>query len=247
MRRLLHSVTLVFALFGATSAANAEPTRTLESSRIRLGDLVSTSDAELAALDLGPAPPPGSSRLLSREDVVRELRTQGLEQRKLSFPAVLRVVSASRRYSPSEVSALVLPEVTAALPPGVDLKEIKAPRGIVTAPRVRVAPIKLPKLPRRAGSVDVTVVANLVQDEEIVSRLALSLTLNVSEQAARPLVDKGTRVELVILSGSARISASAVALEPVDIGEVASFKVSTTQRVLRARLESRTHAQVVSP
>lgn len=246
MRRLLHILAVLGALVALPSPALAEPVRTLESTRIRLGELTETSDPELKALDLGPAPPPGSSRLISREDIQRELRAQGLEQKKLSFPAVLRVVSASRRYSQNELSALLLPEVNRALPPGVSLKELKAPRALVTAPRVSVGRIKLPKLARRAGQVDVTVVADLLQDGEVVTRLAFGLSLDVSEQAAAPLIDKGARVDLVILTGSARISASAVALEAVDIGEVASFKVSTTQRVLRARLESRTQAQVVS-
>ncbi|HET9931235.1 MAG TPA: flagella basal body P-ring formation protein FlgA [Polyangiaceae bacterium] len=246
MRPFLAALSLSAALLGLSPAALAEPTRTLESARIQLGQIAETTDAELAAVDLGASPPPGSSRLISREDVMRELRAQGLEQRKLSFPPVLRVVSASRRYSPSELSALLLPEVNAALPPGVTLKELKAPRALVTAPHVTVGRIKLPKLARRAGPVDLTLVADLMHDGAVLTRVAFGLAVDVSEQAAAPLVDKGARVDLVILTGSARISASAVALEPADVGDVVSFKVSTTQRVLRARLESRTQAQVVS-
>lgn len=246
MRRLLVALSLTAAALGFSPAALAEPSRTLESVRIRLGEIADTSDAELAAVDLGAAPPPGSSRLISREDVLRELRLQGLEGRKLNFPSVLRVVSASRRYSPNELSALLLPEVNAALPPGVTLKELKAPRGVVTAPHVTVGRIKLPKLTRRAGAVDLTLVADLMQDGAVLTRVAFGLSIDVSEQAAAPALDKGARVDLVILTGSARISASAIALEAGDIGDVISFKVSTTQRVLRGRLESRTQAHVVS-
>jgi len=247
MRRCFTTTALACALLGLPGLATAETTRTLDRTRVHLGDLLSTQDSELGAVDLGPAPPPGSSRLISREDVVRELRVQGLEQRKLNIPEVMRVVSASRRYTPSEVSALLLPQVSSALPPGVELQQLKISHGIVTSPRVQVGPIKLPKLARRAGSVDVTVVADLLNEGEIVTRLAFGLTLNVSEQAAAPLVDKGARVELVILSGSARISAGAVALEAANLGEVIPFKVSTTQRVLRGRLETRNQAVVVSP
>jgi hypothetical protein len=247
MRHFFTTTALAGALLALPCVAAAEATRTLDSTRIHLGDLLSVTDTELAAVDLGPAPPPGSSRLISREDVARELQAQGLEQKKLSFPSVIRVVSASRRFSPSEVSALLLPEVNAALPPGVTLQQLKVSRGLVTSPRVRVGQIKLPKLARRSGNVEVTLVADLLNDSEVVTRLAVGLTLNVSEQAVAPLIDKGARVDLVILSGSARISASATALEAGSLGEILSFKVSTTQRVLRGRLESRTQAVVVSP
>ncbi|MGC4092268.1 MAG: flagella basal body P-ring formation protein FlgA [Polyangiaceae bacterium] len=247
MRGAFKTLSLVLALLAISGTASAEATRTLEGARIRLGQLVTTSDAQLADVDLGPAPPPGSSRLVSREDVVRELRTQGLSDKGLNFPAVLRVISASRRYNPSELAALLLPEINAALPSGVDVKDLKVTRGVVTSPHATVARIKLPKLPRRAGAVDITLVAELVNQGEVLTRVAFGVSLNVSEQAALPLIDKGARVDLVITTGSARISAAAVALDAADVGDVIQFKVMTTSRVLRGKLETRTSATVVAP
>ena len=100
---------------------------------------------------------------------------------------------------------------------------------------------------RRPGPATLTAIVELLHDGEVVSRLPITLLVEVSERAATPLVDKGARIDLVITRGSARISAAGVALEAAEIGEVASFKVSTTQKVLRARVESATRALVVTP
>jgi hypothetical protein len=159
----------------------------------------------------------------------------------------LRVQSASRRFSSNEIQALLAPVVDAALPAGVTRKQIKISRALVTSPSVAAGELHLPKLGRRAGSVELTVVANLVHDGEIVARVPIGLTLEVSDEAAAPVIAKGARVDLVIERGAARISASGVALEAADVGDVASFKVSTTQRVLRARVSSGSEAIVVTP
>jgi flagella basal body P-ring formation protein FlgA len=50
---------------------------------------------------------------------------------------------------------------------------------------------------------------------------------------------------LVIERGAASVSASAVALGDGDVGDVVSFKVETTQKVLRGRIETRERARVV--
>ena len=73
------------------------------------------------------------------------------------------------------------------------------------------------------------------------------LMLVLDEQAAAPLMAKGARVDLVIARGPTRISASGVALDQAEQGETISFRVSSTGKVLRARVDSVTLALVVLP
>lgn len=231
----------------AASASPAEASKTIDSARIRLADLGATAREDLAELDLGRAPPPGSSRLFSRDDVTRELRSQGYDVRGLNLPQTVRVTSAARHFSVAELTQLIQPRAEAALPQGVTLSKLKIARALLTTPRLEVGELHLPKLPKRAGPYTVTTSVDLIHGEEIALRLPVTLELVISEQAAAPLVDRGARIDLVIQRGTARISASGTALEQGDVGDVASFKVSTTLKVLRARIDSATSATVVTP
>src|SRR6478736_6483641 len=191
--------------------AYAESERTIDGSRIVLKDVSDGYDeGELASLDLGPAPPPGSSRLLSRVEVEEQLRAAGDDAKSLRMPSALRVKSAAKRWSTEELREAVTPRLMAALPPGLTFKAAKLSRPLVTSP-----------------SVPVTVV------------------VVISEAATRPAANKGARVNLVIEHGPARVTALATALSDTELGAVGLFRVSTTQRVLRARLLSADSAQVV--
>ena len=115
-------------------SASAETERTIDSSRIHLSDVSDGYDeGDLATLDLGPAPPPGNSRLLSRAEVIDQLHAAGDDGKSLLMPATLRVKSAAKRWSPSELNAALAPKLLAALPFGVKLKSSKLNRAIVLA------------------------------------------------------------------------------------------------------------------
>lgn len=229
------------------SVATAETERLVESARVRLDDVVLVSDPELASIDLGPAPPPGSSRLFGRDEILRLLEARGGSLRGKPVPAAIRVRSAGKRFSADELEELVDSAVRAALPPGATVKELRVSRGVLTSPRIEVGTVRIPRLVRRAGPLTVTASVDLTHDGEVTERIPVTVALELDARAARSLVQKGSRVDLVIARGPARISASAVALDDVELGEVRSFRVSSTNKVLRARLESPTLAVVVTP
>jgi flagella basal body P-ring formation protein FlgA len=58
-------------------------------------------------------------------------------------------------------------------------------------------------------------------------------------------VSKGARVQLLIESGPARITATAIALTDGEIGDTLQFRVATTQKLLFGRVEEPTLARVV--
>lgn len=235
------------ALGAFALVAQAEPLRMIDSARIRIADIADSVSAETGEVDLGPAPPPGSSRLFAREDLVRQLKSQGLDPNSVKLPAAVRVQSISRRFAPNELTALVRDRVVAALPPAVKLEQLSVSRGIVASPKLTVGDVRMPKISRHVGPATLTAMADLMHEDQIVTRLPVTVKLDVSEEATRPLLDRGARVELIITRGSAKISASAVALDSAELGEVTSFKVSTTQKVLRGRVLSSTQALVVTP
>jgi flagella basal body P-ring formation protein FlgA len=101
------------------------------------------------------------------------------------------------------------------------------------------------RVPRRAGTHQLGAMAELVRDGEIVGRVPLSVSVTVSEAALEPTVRRGGLVTVYVEHGNARVGASASALADTDAGEVAWFKVASTGKVIKARVESRDQAKVV--
>lgn len=226
--------------------AFAESERTIDSSRIVLKDVSDGYDeGELASLDLGPAPPPGSSRLLSRAEVEEQLRAAGDDAKSLRMPSALRVKSAAKRWSTDELREAVTPKLMAALPPGLTFKMAKLSRPLVTSPSVTIGAAHFPKFPKRTGELTLTASVDMQQDGITVQRVPVTVVVLVSEAATRPAVSKGSRVNLQIVHGPARVTALATALSDTELGAVGLFRVSPTQRVLRARLLTADSAEVV--
>lgn len=236
---------LLLALALAASSAAAEELRLIRGAQIHLSDVVASLPAEVPDLELGAAPPPGSSRLLPKSEIENAASRSGVSLKSLKLPHVVRVTSAAKRWSANELVSAALPTLTRSLPNGVSVKRAKTSAKAVTSPDASVSGIRLPKLPRREGEHMTTATIELSNEGEIVARIPLALTLNISRAAAVPAVTKGARVQLVIESGPARITAAAIALADGEVGETLQFRVATTQKILFGKLEEPTLARVV--
>jgi hypothetical protein len=236
---------LLLALALTASSAMAEELRLIRGAQIHLSDLVASLPAEVPDLELGAAPPPGSSRLLPKSEIENAASRSGVSLKSLKLPHVVRVTSAAKRWSTDELVSAALPTLTRALPNGVTVKRVKTSAKAVTSPNASVSGVRLPKLPRREGEHMTTATIELSHEDEIVARIPLALTLNISSAAALPAVTKGARVQLVIESGPARITAAAIALADGEVGETLQFRVATTHKILFGKLEEPTLARVV--
>ena len=238
---------LAFLLAGSFAlSASAEVERTVVGSRIHLHEVSDGyDDGDLASLDLGPAPPPGNSRLLSRAEVEDQLRAAGDDAKSLRMPSALRVKSAAKRWSPEELREALTPRLMAALPPGLNFKMAKLNRSLVTSPSVVIGDAHFPKFPKREGELTLTATVDMQQDGVTILRVPVTVIVHVTEAATRAAASKGARVNLMISRGAARVSAVALALSDTELGGVGMFRVVSTQRVLRARLMSADSAEVV--
>lgn len=225
-------------------AARSEPIRTIDAPRILVVDVVSAADG--GDVELGPAPPPGGSRLVERREVEARLRESGgAPGGKLDMPAVVRVVRAARHMTPTELHAEAEPVLVAALPPGVSVVSLQFPRGVVVPPHAAVRKAVVPKLPHRAGAMKTTVMFDIMEGADVAARVPGTVTLDISERAAQPVVVRGARLDVVIEKGPARVTAVGFALSDADVGEIVSVRVDSTQRILEARVESGQTAKVV--
>lgn len=239
----------VFGFLLASSvalSARAESERTVDSARIHLADVSDGyDDTELASLDLGPSPPPGNSRLLSRSEVEDQLHAAGDDAKNLRMPSALRVKSAAKRWSAEELLGELTPRLMQALPLGLKFKSSKLNRALVTSPSVTFGDAHFPKFPKREGELTLTATVDLIQDGATVMRVPVTVVVLVTEAATRPAAAKGARINLVIEHGPARVTALATALSDIELGALGSFRVASTQRVLRARLIGPDSALVV--
>jgi hypothetical protein len=242
-RRPLLALALVLSL---AAPALAESKVSVSGRSVRVLDIDPNAPAELADIELCKAPPPGSSRLLSRREILERLRDAGAEPKGLRVPVSVRVEAAAERWSPADIAGRTDAAVRAALPPGVTLVRLSAGRGVVVPPGTSVLNVK-PIVPKRVGRHTLTAMAELSFDDEIVARTPLSLVVEVSEAALVPLVKKGDRVNLLIEQGNARVGAAGFAMADADAGESVWFKVASTGKVLKARVTSRDTGMVVEP
>jgi flagella basal body P-ring formation protein FlgA len=233
-------------VLAAPLPAQAESVRAVAGAVVHLGDLVDAAPAEAAEVPICAAPPPGSSKLVTRDEVRRKLREAGVASEGVKLPRVVRVASTAERWSADKISEQALSALGAALPAGVTLAQARAVRGAVVRPGTS---LKAPKLevPRRPGRHQIASVAELVQGETVLARVPLAVIIEVAEDAFVPAVPRGQRVTVFIEQGPARVGASAIALTDADVGAEALFRVTSTGRVLKARVESRELARVVGP
>jgi hypothetical protein len=228
-----------------TPELRADPQVVVGGTRVLLGDLVAGLPSEVAILDFAPAPPAGSSRLVAGTEIRQQLTSNGVHVERLRIPASIRVVSAARRFSPTELVSLLTPAVTKNLRRGVKLVKILVRDTLQLPPDVRVGRVEVPKPPRRVGQCKSTALVELMHDDVLVQRLAVPVELDVSEAAVAADLPRGSRVSLVIQRRNCVVTAEAMAVVDADLGEVAPFRVLRTQRILQGRVVSASSAQVV--
>jgi hypothetical protein len=237
---------LLLALFAVSASAHAEQPRLIDGPRILLSDIVRAAPEELAETDLGPAPPPGGSRVVSRQDVEQALVRAGAPREKLAIPKLTRVESRSERLSPEDIIARVSPKVEAVLPPDVELEKLSTSRSLVLSPRAEFGAVRLPKLPKREGAVKTTLTVEILTPGASPLLVPLTANLRLGPGATTYAVPRGAEVTAIIERGPTRIGAIAVALADADVDEVVLLQIVKTRKLIKARIESKSTARVVS-
>jgi len=236
---------LFAALLCATSVAVADEARVVRGAQVHLSDLVAELPAGVPDLEITAAPPPGSSRTITRGEIQDAADKNGVGLKQLKLPTAVRVTSAAKRWSTEDLSNAALPALTRALPNGVTVKRARATAKAVTSPGASISAVRVPRLPRREGEYLTTAIIELTNDGQIVARIPLQLSLEISSAAAQPAITKGARVQLMIESGPARITATAIALADGELGDTVQFRVTATQKILYGKVEEPTLARVV--
>ncbi len=236
---------LALALLLVATHAGAEVSRVVDHARLCVGDLLPGASARVREVEFGPAPPPGGSRLVSRDEVLNAIRRAGESTVGLRIPASMRITTASVRIAARDVEALVAPSIERALGRGVRLTRAEPRLELVLPKRYEMGTAVVPKPPRHAGPFRTTAMVEVTSDGRVVARVLVPVVLEVGEEAAHPDVARGGRIAVVIETGGFLIRATATALRDGNVGDVVQVVVANTGRTVRARLVSKEEARLV--
>jgi hypothetical protein len=246
MSRATTAFALAVSLLGGTAAAQ---NKTLEiaiaTPRVTLGDLVPALPEALRALDLGPAPAPGGSRLVTRDELKKAIAdAKGIEPKTL--PAQVRVVRKMRKLDAMTLESEARRAINKrGLSRGATLAAVKAPRSADVPDGFDSVRVEIGKPPRRTGSFLTTAMLVFNHGSEELARVAVPIELALGADAATPDLAKGAPVKLVVRRGLVEITASALAGVDADVGDTLQVVLKPSGKTLRARLVDREHAEAL--
>ena len=236
---------IALALAVAAPPALADSTKIREvivaSARVRMGDIVSGLDQEIADIDLGPSPAAGGSRVIDREEIARALRDHNADSAP-SIPAVVRIVRKTRRLEAAEIERIVRSGAGPKLNPGVTLSAVHPTRAVDIPDGWNKVTASIPRPPRRVGSVTSAASVVFYEDSQTLSMLSIPVELTLSQEATIPDVVHGARVTLIVRRGLVEITSAGTAGADGDVGSVIPIVLHPSGNTVLGRLEDKDHA-----
>lgn len=202
--------------------------------RVRLGDVYPAAPKELESIDLGPAPLPGSSRLVTRAEIVAAMPADAALPADVTSVRVVRKTSTLSAASVEKLATDALAKTT--IPKGGQLVAVRPGASIVVPDGWDVVDAKLSRLPRKAGKLKATVTLRFREGATSVMSTDVPVELLMPESAATPDVSRGAKASFIVRRGSVEVRAVATVGADADVGDEVSVTITESGRVLRGRL-----------
>lgn len=226
---LVRNVLLLFAmrrlwiLIGLLVALPA-----LAQERIVLSEVIpALQGTELGLTEVGDAPAPGMSRVVSRSEVLSALRKNGVSPQGLNVPRAKRVTRTARRLESKELAELAAPALTESFSPCqveriAQLEAVTVTDGPLSV-RVEARPTV------RSGNASGVLILESANH-------VIRVPLRVSVRCPPPLVAASSQVRIVVRIGNVVASASGQALQAGGLDDIVSVTRSTDGARIRARV-----------
>ena len=203
--------------------------------------LPSLAGSELGDVPIANAPPPGTTMVVRRSDVLRALERAGLSGKDLAIPRMTRV---TREVVKVTKDALLTESMNAlqeaASPCTLEKARISSDAKVVAGPRTVRA--ELPKLSSNAKATTLHVTgAVYVESGGQQVRIPVLASLSCPEPEVLP----GSQITVVAKIGRVRATAPGEARQPGRIGEIIRVTNKATGAALRARVVDAQTAEVV--
>jgi len=197
--------------------------------------------SELGALPIADAPPPGTSKLVRRGDVLRALAGAGLSAEGLSIPRATRVSRALLRLAKAALLEQAREALTnAAAPCALQDARVSADAQVLAGPRQITA-----ELPKRGSPLQTSTfhVTGAIFIDSGGQRVRIPVVASLS--CPPPEVQSGTQLTVFAQVGLVRASAPAEARQHGRVGEIIRVTNRATGATLRARVLDAHSCEVV--
>jgi hypothetical protein len=237
----LFAAVLLLATMRSASAATAEVS--VSSSHLRVGDLIADLDSEAAAIDLGPSPAAGGSRVVDRDEILRAFREHGMDPPHV-VPVAMRVVRKMQRIDRDTISSLVRTTLGENLPRGVTLTDVHATRASIPDGWTRTT-CEIPRPPHKTGPLTSSANLTFFEGDQALWSLSVPVEIVLTQEAVPFDVSRGSHLSLVIRRGLVEVSAAGTASGDADVGGLVQVVLASSGRAIPARLEDKDHAVAV--
>lgn len=240
----------LFCLLNLVSEAGASARPGLRSvevtgAELTLGALLPNAPSEFRDIEIGPTPGPGTSRVVTRDEVIAAL-PEGRQALANGLAKSTRIVRKMRVLTNDEIESLTKNAIdTRGLSRGAALIKVKAPKSVQIADGHDNVTVDIRKPPRQSGRFSTSATLSFFQGKDLLSKVIVPIDLQLSKEAAIPDVTKGAAVTLVVQRGLIEISAAGVAGSDADIGSVLPITVRQSGRIIQARLIEKDRAVAV--
>jgi hypothetical protein len=207
--------------------------------RILLSDLLA-GVAGAEAVDLGPVPGAGGSRLFEQRELSAALKEHELPLPK-KLPEGVRVLRKMRTLSRADLEAAAREGGKGALPRGVTLAAVRPPSSVTVPEGWDAVRLEIGKAPRRTGAWSTSAMLVFGKATEVLARIPIAVDLTLGAEAAIADVAHGATVTLLIRTGPVEVSTAVLVGADGDIGAVVPVTVKSSGRPLRARVLDHDH------
>jgi hypothetical protein len=219
LARILQLVVGMLAMYLPLSAAADD--------RVLLQEVMpELAGTALGAVDLGPAPVPGTTLTVRRADVQRALAQAGLTDKHLSIPRATKITRALVEVSRDEIAAEALDAVTEATSP-CEVRDARYPGTLHLATGPRSFHAEFTQL--HSGSVTGGV---FVESGGRSVRVPVIVSLNCPPPEVKP----GSQITAVAIVGPVKATAPAEARQPGRRGDIIRITNRATGASLRGRI-----------
>jgi hypothetical protein len=217
----------------------------IKGTRIHLGDLMPDADAATAAVDLGPSPAPGGSRVVTKDDIAAALDKKQIAS-PAGMPEAVRVTRKAKHLAPADVATIVRDAMgSKELGRGVTLASVRADRSFDVADGWTRVDVDVPRAPKKAGPFNTTAIAALYVGDDVIARLPVPVELAVSADGATFDVARGASVMLVVQRTLVEVRTPSFASADADVGDLIVVQLRPSGRAVRARLVTKDTAVAV--